>query len=122
MCSGGSQGDARDARPLGGRNSFNFMQFLGKFVEIVCQRPLGSWCPFLREILDQPLMCLLNLLNQDKNCIHLLIPFEFSHDSIADFFYHFVGVFVLLAFYSIVIQFSHRVKGFVFYKTDFKEM
>ena len=37
--SGGSKGDARDARPPGGSNSFNFMQFLGKFGKIVCWRP-----------------------------------------------------------------------------------
>ena len=36
--SGGSKGGARDARPPppGGPNSFNFMQFLGKFGKIVC--------------------------------------------------------------------------------------
>ena len=28
-----------DARPPGGPNSFNFMQFLGKFGKIVCWRP-----------------------------------------------------------------------------------
>ena len=46
-----------DARPpLGGPNSFNFMQFLGKFGKIVCWRPpLGSWRPLLGEILDPPL-------------------------------------------------------------------
>ena len=31
----------RDARPLGGPNSFNFMQFLGKFGKSVCWRPPG---------------------------------------------------------------------------------
>ena len=35
--------------PPGGPNSFNFMQFLGNFGEIVC------WCPLLGEILDPPL-------------------------------------------------------------------
>ena len=32
-----------------GPNSFNFMQFLGKFRKIVC------WCPHLTEIPDPPL-------------------------------------------------------------------
>ena len=35
-CSGGSKGVARDARPPGGPNSFNFMQFMDKFCKIVC--------------------------------------------------------------------------------------
>ena len=34
-------GGARDARPPGGSNSFNFVQFLGKFGKIVCWRPPG---------------------------------------------------------------------------------
>ena len=42
--------------PRGGPNSFNFMQFLGKFGKIVCWLPPGSWRPLLREILDPPLM------------------------------------------------------------------
>ena len=43
--------------PPGGPNSFNFIQFLGKFGKIVCWRPspLGSWRPLLGEILDPPL-------------------------------------------------------------------
>ena len=46
-----------DARPPWGPNSFNFMQFLGKFGKIVCWRPpLGSWRPLLGEILDPPLV------------------------------------------------------------------
>ena len=55
--SGGSKGGARDAHPPGGPNSFNFMQFLGKFGKIVRMRPpppLGSWRPLLGEILDPP--------------------------------------------------------------------
>ena len=55
---GGSKG-GREGRapPPGGPNSFNFMQFLGKFGKIVCWRPpLGSWRPLLREILDPPLI------------------------------------------------------------------
>ena len=47
-----------DARPPpGGPNSFNFMQFLGKFGKIVCWRPPppGSLRPLLGEILDPPL-------------------------------------------------------------------
>ena len=47
------RGGARYARPPGGPNSFNFMQFLGNFGKIVCWRPpLGSWRPLLGEILD----------------------------------------------------------------------
>ena len=46
-----------DARPPGGPNSFNFMQFLGKFGKIVCWHPQGSWRPLLGEILDPPLQC-----------------------------------------------------------------
>ena len=45
----------------GGPNSFNFMQFLGKFGKIICWRPLpppGSWRPLLGEILDPPLHCI----------------------------------------------------------------
>ena len=38
------RGGARDARPRG-PNSFNFMQFLGKFGEIVCWRPPGKLGP-----------------------------------------------------------------------------
>ena len=41
--------------PPGGPNSFNFMQFLGNFGEIVSWRPPGSWRPLLGEILDPPL-------------------------------------------------------------------
>ena len=45
--SGGSKGDTKDARPPlpGGPNSFNFMQFLGKFGKIVCWRPLRELAP-----------------------------------------------------------------------------
>ena len=34
-----------DARPPGGPNSFNFMQFLGKFGKIVCWHPPGELAP-----------------------------------------------------------------------------
>ena len=41
-----------------GPNSFNFMQFLGNFGEIVCWwPPPEGWHPPLCEILDPPLMC-----------------------------------------------------------------
>ena len=55
--SGGSKGGARDAHPLHrGPDSFNFMQFLGKFGKIVCWRPLlESFRPHLRGILDSSL-------------------------------------------------------------------
>ena len=44
--SGGSKGGARGTRaPPGGRNSFNFMQFLGKFGKIVCWRPPWELAP-----------------------------------------------------------------------------
>ena len=41
--------------PPGGPNSFNFMQFLGKFGKIVFWGPLESWRPLLGKILDPPL-------------------------------------------------------------------
>ena len=41
--------------PPRGPNSFNFMQFLGKFGKIVCWCPPESWRPLLGEILDPPL-------------------------------------------------------------------
>ena len=44
VCSDGSKGGARHA-PSGGPNSFNFMQFLGKFGKIVCWRPPGELEP-----------------------------------------------------------------------------
>ena len=43
--SGGSEGGARDACPTGGQNSFNFMQFSGKFDKIVCWCPTGELAP-----------------------------------------------------------------------------
>ena len=52
LIKGGSKGGARDAPPRG-PNSFNFMQFLGKFGKIICWRPPGSWRPLLGEILDE---------------------------------------------------------------------
>ena len=52
--------------PAGGPNSFNFMQFLGKFGKIVCWRPLEGWRPQLGEILDPPLDTL-------ENCMIILI-------------------------------------------------
>ena len=39
LSSGGSKGGAKDACPPGGPNSFNFMQFSGKYGKIVCWRP-----------------------------------------------------------------------------------
>ena len=50
---GDLRGGASDTN--GGLNSFNFMQFLGKFGKTVCWRPLEGWCPHLGEILDPPL-------------------------------------------------------------------
>ena len=42
--------------PPPGPNSFNFMQFLGKFGKIKCWRPPPeSWRPLHGEILDPPL-------------------------------------------------------------------
>ena len=43
QCSGGSKGGG--AWPPLGPNSFNFMQFLGKFAKIVCWRPPGELAP-----------------------------------------------------------------------------
>ena len=57
--SGGSKGGVRDAWPPGCWNSFNFMQFLGKFGEIVCWHPsLGVGAPsseksWIRHCIDQ---------------------------------------------------------------------
>ena len=74
ILSGGSKGGARDTRPPGGPNSFNFMQFSGNFGKMVCWRPPGGpnsfnfmqflgkfgkivcWRPLLRETLDPPLI------------------------------------------------------------------
>ena len=51
---GGSKGwGARDARPLGGQNSFIFMQFRQKVKKII---PLWELAPPLRKILDPPLL------------------------------------------------------------------
>ena len=44
VVSGGSKGGAR-ATPPGDPNSFNFMQFLGKYGKIVCWRPPGALAP-----------------------------------------------------------------------------
>ena len=38
-------GGARDACPPGGPNSFDFMQFFGKFGNFVCWRPPGELAP-----------------------------------------------------------------------------
>ena len=54
--------DLRGALP-GGPNSFNFMQFLGKYEKIVCCRAPGSWRPLLGEILDPPLVKKLSMAN-----------------------------------------------------------
>ena len=53
--SGGSKVGCEGRAPPGVQNSFNFMQFLGKFSKIVCWCPPGSWRPLLGEILDPPL-------------------------------------------------------------------
>ena len=45
-----------DVRLPGAPNSFNFMQFLGKFGAIVCWRPPESWRPHLGETLGPPLL------------------------------------------------------------------
>ena len=43
--SGGSKEGAQGTRPPRGQNSFNFMQFLGKFDKFVCWRPPGELAP-----------------------------------------------------------------------------
>ena len=43
--SGGSKGGAGDVCPPRGQNSFDFMQFLGNFGEIVCWCPPGELAP-----------------------------------------------------------------------------
>ena len=40
-------------------NSFNFMQYLGKFGKIVCWRLLEHWRPYLSEILDSLVLSLI---------------------------------------------------------------
>ena len=42
--------------PPQGPNSFNFVQFLGKFGKIVCWHPLEGACPNFGELLDPPLI------------------------------------------------------------------
>ena len=59
--------------PPGGPNSFNFMQFLGKFAKIVCWRPPESWRPLLGEILDPPLP------------VVAISPGTFENDIVQDF-------------------------------------
>ena len=71
--SGGSKGGARDVRPSRGVNSFNFMQFLGKFAKIVCWRPPGELAPLLGEILDPPL------------AVIAISPGTFQNDIVQDF-------------------------------------
>ena len=66
--------------PPGGPNSFNFMQFLGKFGKIVCWRPPppGSWRPLLGEILDPPLYASywnVVLCTENANCNYLKFLF-----------------------------------------------
>ena len=45
MSSGGSKGARGMRAPLGGPNSFDFMQFLGKCGKIVCWCPPGQLAP-----------------------------------------------------------------------------
>ena len=52
--SGGSK-RGREGRALPGPDSFNFIQFLGKFGQIVYWRPSGGLAAHLGEILDPPL-------------------------------------------------------------------
>ena len=69
--SGGSKG-GHEGRPPGGPNSFNFLQFWGKFGKIVCWRPPGELAPPPREILDPPLKVAVpigrNEINYSANC------------------------------------------------------
>ena len=70
-CIGGSRGGVRDARPPPGRpNSFDFMQFSGKFG--VFTPPLEGSRPPLGKILDPPLEWALKL-NHPENKIDLFI-------------------------------------------------
>ena len=60
-------------------NSFNFMQFLGKFGKIVCWRLPGGLAPHLGEILDPPLTDLiLTFLCKQQNYIIILQTFKFQ--------------------------------------------
>ena len=75
-------GGARPSLPPGGPNSFNFMQFLGKYGKIVCWRPPGSWRPLLGEILDPPLTIVINshvteiLMRQSVSQKHLIFSLK----------------------------------------------
>ena len=55
LASGGSKGARGTHVPPGGPNSFNSMQFLGKFGKIIC------WRSHLGEILDPPLLAISTL-------------------------------------------------------------
>ena len=44
-----SKGGRKGRAPPWGPNSFNFMQFLGKYGNINVAAPLGSWRPLLEE-------------------------------------------------------------------------
>ena len=70
VISGGSKGARGTRAPSpGGPNSFNFMQFLGKFGKIVSWRPPGKLAPPCGEILDPPLVMEIQLLS-------MLVPNE----------------------------------------------
>ena len=80
ITSGGSKG-GHEGCPRG-PNSFNFMQFLGKFGKIICWRPPSpeGWCPHLGEILDPQMNKICNkLCNQTASFRISLICFVVSN-------------------------------------------
>ena len=62
-----------EGRAPRGLNSFNFMQFLGKFCKIVCWRPPGSWRPHLEEILTPPLNGCPNLQHLHRKLVFMML-------------------------------------------------
>ena len=75
---GGSRGGVRDARPPPGRpNSFDFMQFSGKFG--VFTPPLEGSRPPLGKILDPPLIIIIyfSLARSNTKTIALAMPLMF---------------------------------------------
>ena len=72
--------------PPGGPNSFNFMQFLGKYGKVVCWCPPGSWCPLLGEILDPPLIILIYHVEKKSEKLDKLGKLEFWNFTISSSF------------------------------------
>ena len=112
--------------PPGGPNSFNFMQFLGKFGNIVCWRPPPpeSWRPLLGEILDPPLKTVHKglrgpfiCLSKTRSCAVLVIPLpNLQETSFACFHRYFW--FQCCKLFTILGQSVVNDKSFFYYSTD----